>query len=107
MEFWSVLDLVFTAQGPSEWAHWPFGPSFVGSWLNMLTKFVFIGFVLALMMYLLRYLFGPGGPMREDPHCESSDEQILEQAVTILRKRMMEGKIEPEEFERTKKLLEQ
>lgn len=107
MELWSVLDLVFTVQGRGEWAHWPFGPSFVGSWLNMLTKFVFIGMVLALMMYLLRFLFGPGGPMREDPHPESSDERIIEEAVAILRKRMLEGRIAPEEFEQAKKLLEQ
>lgn len=105
MELWSIIDLLITAQGPSEWAHWPFGPSFVGSWLNMLTKFVFIGLVLALMMYLLRYLFGPGGPMREDPQTENTEEQVLEQAVEILRKRMLKGRIAPEEFEQAKKLL--
>lgn len=110
MEILSVVDLLISAQGPSEWAHWPFGPSFVGSWLNMLTKFVFIGLVLAAMMYLLRYLFGPGGPMREDIHNqvpEPSDEQVLEQALAVLRKRMLEGRIDPEDFERTRKLMEQ
>ncbi|SMP38991.1 hypothetical protein [Desulfonatronum lacustre] len=107
MELSSVVELLFTAQGPSEWAHWPFGPSFVGSWLNMLTKFVFIGLVLALMMYLLRYLFGPGGPMRDEGLDASPDEQVLEQALAVLRKRMMEGRIEPEDFERARKLMEQ
>ncbi|WP_051822475.1 hypothetical protein [Desulfonatronum thiodismutans] len=107
MEILSVVELLFTAQGTSEWAHWPFGPSFVGSWLNMLTKFVFIGLVLAAMMYLLRYLFGPGGPMRDDDLDAPSDEQALEQALAVLRKRMMEGRIEPEDFERARKLMEQ
>ena len=107
MEILSIVDLLAMAQGRSEWAHWPFGPSYLGSWLNMLTKFIFIGLILALMMYLLRYLFGPGGPMREDPQAESSDEQVLEQAVAVLRKRMLEGRIDPEDFERAKKLMEQ
>ena len=107
MEIASVVELLFTAQGPSEWAHWPFGPSFVGSWLNMLTKFVFIGLVLAAMMYLLRYLFGPGGPMRDDGLDAPPDEQVLEQALAVLRKRMMEGRIAPEDFERARKLMEQ
>jgi uncharacterized membrane protein len=107
MEILSVVELLFMAQGPSEWAHWPFGPSFVGSWLNMLTKFVFIGLVLAAMMYLLRYLFGPGGPMRDEDLDTPSDEQVLEQALAVLRKRMTEGRIESEDFERARKLMEQ
>ena len=107
MEMWSIVEILFAAQGSSEWAHWPFGPSFVGSWLNMLTKFIFIGLVLALMMYLLRYLFGPGGPMREDPQSEPSEEQVIEQAVAILRKRMIAGRLDAQEFDRIKKLLEQ
>ncbi|SDB12965.1 Uncharacterized membrane protein [Desulfonatronum thiosulfatophilum] len=104
MELWSVFELMFTAQGPSEWSHWPFGPTFVGSWLNMLTKFIFIGLVLALMMYMLRYLFGPGGPMREEP--EMGEEQKVELAVELLRRRMEQGRIDALEFERIKKLLQ-
>jgi len=107
MELWSIIEIIFAAQRPSEWAHWPFGPSFSGSWLNMLTRLIFIGLVLVLMMYLLRYLFGPGGPMREDPQSESNEEQIIEQAVAILRKRMIAGRLDAQEFDRIKKLLEQ
>lgn len=55
---------LFLAQGHSQWSHWPFGPTILGNWLNMLTKFLFIGLV--LIMYLIRYLFGSGGPMREE-----------------------------------------
>ncbi|GAB6060257.1 hypothetical protein [Desulfonatronum parangueonense] len=103
MELLSVFELMFTAQGPSEWTHWPFGPTIVGSWLNMLTKFIFIGLILALMMYMLRYLFGPGGPMREEP--EMSEEQKADLAMELLRKRMEEGRIDTVEFERIKQLL--
>lgn len=99
---WSFWELMFTVQGPSQWAHWPFGPSFLGSWLNMLTKFIFIGLVLALMMYLLRYLFGPGGPMREDTQTEEGPDQAME----ILRRRLASGEVSPKEYEQLRQLLE-
>lgn len=105
MEMWSIVELMFTAQGPSEWSHWPFGPSFVGSWLNMLTKFIFIGIILAMIMYLLRYLFGPGGPLREDPQPELNEEQSLEQAMRLLQKRLDQGRIDSGEFERIRDVL--
>lgn len=102
MLHWSFFELLFTAQGPSEWAHWPFGPTLLGGWLNMLTKFIFIGLILALIMYLLRYLFGPGGPMHErEPDADAPD-----QAVEILRRRLAAGEISPEEYERLRALLE-
>lgn len=91
--FWEHL---FMVQGHSQWTHWPFGPSILGGWLNMLTKFIFIGLVLALLMYLLRYLFGPGGPMREDPASQDETDPALE----ILRRRLASGEISPEEYER-------
>ncbi len=97
--FWEHL---FMVQGPSQWTHWPFGPSILGGWLNMLTKFVFIGLVLALLMYLLRYLFGPGGPMREDPAPEDNADPALE----ILRSRLASGEISPEEYERLLAILQ-
>lgn len=108
MDIGSFTDLLGLARGHSQWTHWPFGPSFVGGWLNMLTKFVFIGLVLALMMYLLRFLFGPGGPMREDPSGDvgSVDEdQAVDVAVNILRRRLESGEIDQAEFERIQKLL--
>lgn len=96
------FEMMFTAQGPSEWAHWPFGPSILGGWLNMLTKFIFIGLVLVLIMYLIRYLFGPGGPMREDiPTGDAPD-----QAMDILRRRLASGEISAEEYENLRKVLE-
>jgi len=96
------FELLFTAHGPSEWSHWPFGPTLLGGWLNMLTKFIFIGLVLALIMYLLRYLFGPGGPMREN----NPDADAPDQAMEILRRRLAAGEINPEEFERLRAMLE-
>lgn len=90
--FWEHL---FMVQGHSQWTHWPFGPSILGGWLNMLTKFIFIGLVLALLMYLLRYLFGPGGPMREDPTSKDETDPALE----ILRRRLASGEISPQEYE--------
>jgi uncharacterized membrane protein len=105
MDIGSFTDLLGVAQGHSQWSHWPFGPSFVGGWLNMLTKFIFIGLVLALMMYLLRFLFGPGGPMREDPSGDGDERQALDVAVKILRRRLESGEIDQAEFDRIQKLL--
>lgn len=98
-QFWKHL---FMVQGPSQWTHWPFGPSILGGWLNMLTKFIFIGLILALIMYLLRYLFGPGGPMREDQTSRDESDPALE----ILRRRLAAGEISPEEYERLLALLQ-
>lgn len=92
---------LFLAQGHSQWSHWPFGPTIMGSWLNMLTKFLFIGLVLVLIMYLIRYLFGPGGPMREEDKGRAGPDQALE----ILRCRLASGEISPEEYERIRKTL--
>jgi len=100
--FWSFFELLFTAHGPSEWSHWPFGPTLLGGWLNMLTKFIFIGLILALIMYLLRYLFAPGGPMHEN----SPDADAPDQAMEILRRRLAAGEISPEEYERLRAMLE-
>jgi len=102
MLHWPFWERMFTIQGPSQWSYWPFGPTILGGWLNMLTKFIFIGLILALIMYLLRYLFGPGGPMREDPQAEEGPDQAME----ILRRRLASGEIPPEEYEHLRQLLE-
>ncbi|HDQ41016.1 MAG TPA: hypothetical protein ENN39_08335 [Desulfonatronum sp.] len=102
MPYWLFKEGLFAAQMPSEWSHWPFGPSILGGWLNMLTKFIFIGLVLVLIMYLLRYLFGPGGPMREETQAGEASDQALE----ILRRRLASGEITLEEYEKLQKALE-
>ncbi len=90
-----------------DWSMWPFGPGFTGSWLLTVTKFVFIGVILALIMLGLRLLFGPKGPLRDkdlDREAEEERKQVQE-SLEILRKRLARGEITEEEFERKERLL--
>ncbi|WP_457570640.1 SHOCT domain-containing protein [Desulfovulcanus sp.] len=90
------------------WQYWPFGEGFTGGWLLTLSKFVFIGVILALIMGFLRFLFGPGGPLRDKEMDREAEEERkrIQEAVDILRKRLARGEITEEEFERKKWYLE-
>ncbi len=91
-----------------DWSHWPFGPGMTGSWLMGLSKFVFLGLILALILGLLRYFFGPGGMMRDKEMDREAEEERREirRAVNLLRERLARGEIAEEEFERKKRMLE-
>mgnify|MGYP006292578847 FL=1 len=93
------------ASSRSPWMHWPFGPSLTGGWLETLAKFVFIGLVLAGILLLLRWAFGPGGRFRDQDDGDP-DRQSRQQAMDILRRRLAEGQITPEEFAQRKELIE-
>jgi len=100
----SFPDLVAEAASPTRnpWTLWPFGPGASGSLLLMLSKFVFIALVLALIIFLLRWAFGPGGRFR-DERTESR-----EKALEALDMRLARGEITTEEYrERKKALLEE
>jgi len=94
------------ASARSTWMHWPFGPSLTGGWLETLAKFAFIGLVLALVLGLLRWAFGPGGRYRDQGDQDQQDRQSRQQALDILRRRLAEGEISPEEFAERKELIE-
>jgi len=81
------------------WAAWPFGPGPAGGVLLMLSKFVFIACVLALIIFLLRWAFGPGGRFRD----ERSESR--ERALESLDMRLARGEITPEEYRQRKKAL--
>lgn len=58
---------------------WPFGPGLEEGLLSVVLKGLFIAAILGGMAWLLRYLFGPGGPLRDkefdepDPEDPSTD----------------------------------
>ena len=88
-----------TGTDPSSWSAWPFGPGTSGSVLLILSKFLFIAVVLALIILLLRWAFGPGGRFRN----ERSESR--EKALEALDMRLAQGEITPEEYRERKRAL--
>ncbi len=103
----ALLPLVRDMKG-SDWDFWPFGRGLTGGWVMILSKFVFIGAILAVILGFLRLLFGPAGYFRDkemDLEAEEERKRIRE-AVDLLRQRLARGEISEEEFMRKKRLLE-
>lgn len=101
--FYPLPEVVFYSKQTPALFFWPFGPSITGGWLLTLSKFVFIGLILALLVYLLRHLFGPGGSLR-DSDLDSGGEK--EESLDILRKRLAKGEITEQEFKQKKRLIQ-
>lgn len=59
---------------PSWHKTWPFGPGIQEGFLSVALKALFILAILGGMAWLLRFLFGPGGPLR-DKEFDEVDEQ--------------------------------
>ena len=53
---------------------WPFGPGLEEGLLSVVLKGLFILAILGGMAWLLRYLFGPGGPLRDKEFDEPDPE---------------------------------
>jgi len=95
---------LFLVQGHTgDWVNFPFGPGHTGSWLASVAKFALIGAFLALIILFLRVMFGPGGPLRDK---EFDEENTGEEPLEILKRRLAEGEITPEEYEQRKRLIE-
>ena len=69
--------LTSTAVTPRWHETWPFGPGIEEGFFSVVLKCIFILLILGGMAWLLRFLFGPGGPMRDkefdDPDPELPD----------------------------------
>ena len=91
LSFTVAAPVAETQTEPSAWTAWPFGPGPTGGVLLILSKFLFIAVVLALIIFLLRWAFGPGGRFR-DNRSESR-----EKALEALDMRLAKGEITPEE----------
>ena len=63
---------------PSWHKTWPFGPGLDEGFLSVFLKGVFIAAILGGMAWLLRWLFGPGGPLREKEFDEPDPEAPVE-----------------------------
>ncbi|MFN2267185.1 MAG: SHOCT domain-containing protein [Desulfonatronovibrio sp.] len=103
IQFFSMFNL-----SEIDWSYWPFGEGFTGSWILALTKFLFIGAILAVILGFLRLLFGPKGFFRDEEMDREAEEerQKVREAVDVLRQRLSRGEITEEEYERKKWILE-
>ncbi len=108
LTFLPGLHLMAQGRMADEWSTWPFGPGFEHSWISAVLRFAFIGLVLAGILALLRWAFGPGGWLRDkELEAEAEAERKSKQeAVDTLRRRLAEGEIDADEFEKRKRSLE-
>ena len=75
---------------PSIWETWPFGdvpPGSEDSWLFVLTKGLFLLVIFAVIILLIRWLFGPGGRLAEPWMYESWEEQRKADLEKLERRR--------------------
>ncbi|MCF8104130.1 MAG: SHOCT domain-containing protein [Desulfohalobiaceae bacterium] len=103
-----MFDMLHAAQAAGQWTGFPFGPGLAGSWLLAICKFLFIGLVLALIMWILRRVFGPGGFLRDrELDREAAEErQNRREARMVLEQRLARGEISPEDYTKRKETLE-
>lgn len=90
------------------WQTWPFGempPGSEDSWLFVLTKGLFLLLIFAVIIALIRWLFGPGGRLAEPWMHESWEEKRQADLAELERKREA-GELSEAKYQRRKRKLE-
>ena len=78
MALWNSLFFFASSTVEPSWHKtWPFGPGLGEGFFSVVLKGLFIAAILGGMAWLLRYLFGPGGPLR-DKEFDEPDAEIRE-----------------------------
>ena len=104
-----MFDLLYASSAAGQWSGFPFGPGLAGGWLLAICKFLFIGLVLALIIGILRWAFGPGGFFRDEELDREAEEERRNrrEARMVLDQRLARGEISPEDYTKRKKSLEE
>jgi hypothetical protein len=75
MPFFDALIFQAAAAVEPRWHQtWPFGPGVGEGFFSVLLKFLFIAAILGGMAWVLRRLYGPGGPWRDKEFDEPDPE---------------------------------
>lgn len=75
MGFFDALAIQAASAVEPRWHKtWPFGPGLEEGFFSVVLKGLFILAILGGMAWLLRYLFGPGGPLRDKEFDEPDPE---------------------------------
>ena len=75
MPFFAPLPFLAASAVTPRWHEtWPFGPGLTEGFFSVVLKGLFILAVLAGMAWLLRFLYGPGGPLRDKEFDEPDPE---------------------------------
>ncbi len=66
MGIFDTTGFLAASEAVSNWRDtWPFGPGYVEGWVSTVLKFGLILVIFLAIAGLLRFLFGPGGFMRD------------------------------------------
>lgn len=78
MPFFDALSFLAASTVTPRWHEtWPFGPGLEEGFFSVVLKGLFIAAILGGMAWLLRFLFGPGGPLR-DKEFDAPDPELEE-----------------------------
>jgi len=104
------LDILAQAAGRSGWEGWPFGGTGPGGVvLASAARIVFILVVFVLLAWVLRRLFGPGGPLRpaEFGTAHIAQRRRREAARRALHGRWRAGELDDEQYAAACKALDE
>ncbi|MBG0790109.1 MAG: SHOCT domain-containing protein [Desulfovibrionaceae bacterium] len=80
-----------------EWRAWPFNSGYGEHLLPALARLVFVVIIIGGILFFLRLLFGPGGPLR-DKELEEEARRETEQERAELEERFAKGEISEIEY---------
>lgn len=58
------------------WRAWPFNAGYGDHILPAIARFIFVTLILGGILLMLRFLFGPGGPLRDEEMDREAEEMI-------------------------------
>jgi len=103
MEYLSFIgDFIDKLKNDPRWAGWPFSAGYGESWGPTIAKGIFSLAILLLIVFYLRFLFGPNGKFRDHELDREAEEERLA-ALAQLEKDYAAGDVSDLEYKYRKK----